>query len=190
MAHLCIYKFHNHTLLHMPTHLFVFPKMIDKKNTKCKPCAILNQPCHPPKRTKAKKKRQKAHPEYIKLIQFPQLSEMETLNTKSSSIWEGVYLEPVEKFLLLWGRVVNCEQYFSQLTNFEAVRHHWLIGWGHFCGFCHYNCVCIFRIGHEFSTITHLPSNNSQLPNNETFLQCTNSYFKNRTNLSFIAKHS
>lgn len=75
-AHSCIYISFTTTLPSICPHLFVFPKMIDKKNTKCKPWAILNQPCHPPKRTKAKKKT-KGSPRVHKI------------NSISTTIWDG-----------------------------------------------------------------------------------------------------
>lgn len=87
---------------------------------------------------------------------------------------EGFDLEPVQKPFLFWSWIIDLEQYFTQLANFETVLHHWFISWAHLCGFLYDNYVSIFGIGHKFSPIAHIPPHYSELPHNGALLQFIN----------------
>jgi len=89
------------------------------------------------------------------------------------SIRVGFDLEPVKKPLLFHGGIVDSEEQLSKFCNFKAIRNHWFISWGHLCSLLYNNSVCILIIRFEFSTITNLPAYDTQLPDNNAFLQIT-----------------
>lgn len=84
---------------------------------------------------------------------------------------EALDLVPVEEFFLFGGGVAQCENHFASFSNLETILHHWLIGRDQLPRLLNYDSVSVVGLWHEFSTVSDVRTENSELPNKEVGLQ-------------------